>query len=605
MIVGVTTLLVGGVAYLSYQIVRSSTLDNLKQNAFLETKRSAREIDQWIELRASETAAIANAPITQTMDWEAMQPYFQSEYQRLNSFLYYLGIIDSQGQFYNLLKGAQNPSLKDRPHFKQGMAGHSTVLDPIISRVTGKPVIVFAAPIWSGLSQDNTRSPIGVVNAPIGIEKVTEVVQSLAYGDGSYAFALNSKGEVITHPDAKLRSTLEKPKPSLTQAADPGLAGMAQQMVKRHQGIQLVNLNGMQQYVAFLPLEEVNWSVALVIPRANIEQQLHLLDGIAAIIVVLIGTLIAVLVYLHTSEQTQLKRAKSLAEDEVARKTAELQASQLHLVQSEKMSALGGLIAGVAHEINNPVACVIGNITAVEDAMHDLLHVIDLYAQRLPKPDAELADELENVDLAYLRADLPQIIRSMQDGGHRIIEISKSLRTFSRTDADVKHPFNLHDGLDSTLLLLRHRFKANQHRPEIKVISHYGETPLIQCFPGQLNQVFMNILANAIDALDEASQGRSFAEIEQQPNQITIRTAVENDQVKVTIADNGPGMPESVRTKIFDHSFTTKPVGKGTGLGLAIAQQIVVDKHGGAIAVRSTPGQGSEFVLSLPLQSRG
>jgi signal transduction histidine kinase len=279
----------------------------------------------------------------------------------------------------------------------------------------------------------------------------------------------------------------------------------------------------------------------------------------------------------------------------------DLQQAQVQIVQNEKMSALGNLVAGVAHEINNPVGCIVGNIGAAQEYINDLLGVIDLYREKFPQPGSEIEDQLEAIDLEYLREDLPKLIKAMKHGGDRIKAISKSLRTFSRADSDQKQPFNLHDGIDSTLLILRHRLKANEYRPAIEVITEYGNLPLVKCFPGQLNQVFMNILANAIDALDESNQGSSFTEIEAQRNRITILTGVTGEQVKISISDNGNGMPEQVQAKIFDHLFTTKGVGKGTGLGLAIARQIIVEKHGGAIAVNSTLGKGTEFLLTLPI----
>ena len=189
----------------------------------------------------------------------------------------------------------------------------------------------------------------------------------------------------------------------------------------------------------------------------------------------------------------------------------------------------------------------------------------------------------------------------MKDGGDRITSISKSLRTFSRSDSDKKQKFNLHEGIDSTVLILRHRLKANEHHPAIEVVTDYGQIPDIACFPGQLNQVFMNIIANAIDALDESNLGRSFDDIQANPNRITIRTRLEGDRLKIAIADNGKGMSEEVKTKIFDHLFTTKAVGKGTGLGLAIARQIVVETHGGTIEVNSYLGKGTEFAIVLPV----
>jgi signal transduction histidine kinase len=291
---------------------------------------------------------------------------------------------------------------------------------------------------------------------------------------------------------------------------------------------------------------------------------------------------------------------QSLAQ-QVAQTTAELQTSQLQLIQNEKMSALGNLVAGVAHEINNPVGCIVGNVGAVRDSIQDLFSIIDLYQAKFPEPGAEIEEELEAIDLEYLRQDLPKLVRAMQDGGNRIKSISKSLRTFSRADTDAQQSFDIHEGIDSTVLILRHRLKANEHRPEIGVVTQYGDLPLVNCFPGQLNQVFMNILANAIDALEESNQEQSFAEIKAQPNCITITTAVEQNYVTITIADNGTGMPEEIRERIFDQQFTTKQVGKGTGLGLAIAQQIINEKHGGQISVHSTIGKGTEFVIQLPL----
>ncbi|OYD91787.1 serine/threonine protein kinase [Nostoc sp. 'Peltigera membranacea cyanobiont' 213] len=278
-----------------------------------------------------------------------------------------------------------------------------------------------------------------------------------------------------------------------------------------------------------------------------------------------------------------------------------LQNAQLQIVQSEKMSALGNLVAGVAHEINNPVGCITGNVCAVQDSINDLFGLIDLYNDKFPQPGTEIEEELETIDLEYLRDDLPKLIRAMKDGGDRIKSISKSLRTFSRADSDQKQIFNLHEGIDSTILILRHRLKASETRPAIEVVTNYGNLPPVECFPGQLNQVFMNILANAIDALDESNTGRSFEKIKTNPNCITITTSVENDLVKITIADNGQGMNESVKQKIFDHLFTTKGVGKGTGLGLAIARQIVEETHGGKLSFNSVMGQGTEFVIEIPV----
>ncbi|MEG4012425.1 MULTISPECIES: trifunctional serine/threonine-protein kinase/ATP-binding protein/sensor histidine kinase [unclassified Microcoleus] len=280
-----------------------------------------------------------------------------------------------------------------------------------------------------------------------------------------------------------------------------------------------------------------------------------------------------------------------------------LQQMQLQLVQGEKMSALGNLVAGVAHEINNPVGFIAGNLQPAQEYVGDLFHLIDLYQEKFPAPGVEIEAEIEEMDLEYLREDLPKLISSMNEGVDRIRNISTSLRTFSRADSDRPVSFNIHDGLESTLLILKHRLKASELRPAIEVVKEYGNLPLVKCFPGQLNQVFMNVLANAIDALEESNKERSFSEIKVLPNQITVQTVLSEDknQVLIRIKDNGVGMSKEVKENIFNHLFTTKAVGQGTGLGLSIANQIVVEKHGGTLLVNSSLGQGSEFVISIPV----
>ncbi len=307
---------------------------------------------------------------------------------------------------------------------------------------------------------------------------------------------------------------------------------------------------------------------------------------------------IVILNFLCTQAAISLENARLY--QQVQQSLTDLQQAQIQLVQSEKMSALGGLVSGVAHEINNPVGCILGNVGATEDYVNDLLGLLELYGEALPEPGDEIEAALEAVDLDYVRQDLPQLIRAMRDSGDRIKSISHSLRTFSRKDTDHKQPFNLHDGIESTLLILRHRLNGNQHRPEIKVAKAYDWLKPVHCFPGQLNQVFMNILANAIDVFDELAQQSSFAEIKAQKQQITIHIQQVEDWVEIKIADNGSGIPPEILAKIFDHLFTTKAVGKGTGLGLAIARQIVVETHGGKLQVNSQIGQGTEFVISLP-----
>ena len=303
-------------------------------------------------------------------------------------------------------------------------------------------------------------------------------------------------------------------------------------------------------------------------------------------------------------DATDRKRAEELLQEQnqqLEQTLKNLQQTQLQLVQNEKMSALGNLVAGVAHEINNPIGFISGNLSEAQRSLEDVVEHLKLYRSDAPK--SKIADHAEEIDLDYLLEDLPKIINSMQVGCDRISSISTSLRTFSRGDKDYKVLFNIHDGINSAILILKHRLKANEHRPQIEVMAKYGNLPKIECFPGQLNQVFMNLLANAIDALEESNQGRSFSEIATNPNRITICTdLLGKEYIKIKIADNGTGMKEEVKRQIFDHLFTTKGVGKGTGLGLAIAHQIAVEKHGGTIEVSAEPGVGTEFVIVLPVK---
>lgn len=281
----------------------------------------------------------------------------------------------------------------------------------------------------------------------------------------------------------------------------------------------------------------------------------------------------------------------------------ELQQAQVQLIQIEKMATLGQLVAAVAHEINNPVGFINGNLSCAKDYTNDLISLLRLYQDKFPHPGTEIEQESQDIELDYLIEDLPSILSSMKKGVDRLFQLSISLRTFSRLDAHTKVVFNIHDGIESTLLILKHRLKANDKRPAIEVIKNYGELPPIECYPGQLNQVFMNLIANAIDALDELQTKKSNELNKDYLPQIKIDTEIQYDKetVIIRICDNGIGMPSKVKDCIFDNFFTTKPVGKGTGLGLSIARQIVVEKHGGSLNFSSAPEQGTEFVIELPM----
>lgn len=316
----------------------------------------------------------------------------------------------------------------------------------------------------------------------------------------------------------------------------------------------------------------------------------------------LLGSSVAISGYVYVTKLQKINAKLEQTVQNLELALRELQQSQLQLIQSEKMSTLGQLVAGVAHEVNNPVGFVSGNLNYIKDYIQDLTNHLELYQEKFPDPGDEIAEDAEAIDLEYLLEDLPKLLTSMQTGITRIKDISTSLRTFSRGDTTDKVACNIHEGIDSTLLILKHRLKANENRPEIQIIKQYSQLPAVNCYPGQLNQVIMNLIANAIDALDEFNQGRSFTEIEANPNTITVSTKLENKTtVTIRIKDNGLGITEAVKQKIFDHLFTTKPVGKGTGLGLSISRQIIEETHGGKLRCVSTPAEGAEFAIEIPL----
>ncbi|NJN58845.1 MAG: GAF domain-containing sensor histidine kinase [Leptolyngbyaceae cyanobacterium SL_5_9] len=314
----------------------------------------------------------------------------------------------------------------------------------------------------------------------------------------------------------------------------------------------------------------------------------------------------------------------------------DLQKTQTQLIQHEKMSSLGQLVAGVAHEINNPVNFIYGNLIYASQYTQDLLDLIALYRKHYPEAHSEIGDRANLIDLDFLVEDLPRMLTSMQIGADRIRQIVLSLRNFSRLDEASVKLVDIHEGIDSTLLILQYRLKAKTGTTGIKVIKNYGNLPLVECFPSQLNQVFMNILSNAIDALYEfgsvnsanssAQDSTDFGlenygtqksleelaspELSDSPrrNQIIITTSASRDypdgipRAVICIADNGPGMPETVRAEIFHSFFTTKPIGKGTGLGLSISHQIVTERHGGTLRCVSQVGQGTEFWIEIPIR---
>ncbi|WP_088242661.1 ATP-binding protein [Calothrix rhizosoleniae] len=301
----------------------------------------------------------------------------------------------------------------------------------------------------------------------------------------------------------------------------------------------------------------------------------------------------------------ELEEQKQQLEQRVQARTAELsqalenlKQTQLQLVQAEKISLIGQLVAGVAHEVNNPIGFIATNLYHAKNYVEDLVHLVQLYQHHFPQPGASIEKQIEEMDLQHVLEDLPKLVSSMKLGTDSVRGIMQSLRTFSRADGDTKKAVNIHEGLETTLMILQHRLKAKPNRSAIKVIKKYANLPLIKCYSGQLNQVFMNLLANAIDALEDSLMNRDQ---EAKNLQIHVCTSLDQERVIIQIADNGMGIPESKQNEIFQPFFTTKAEGKGTGLGLSICQQIIREQHGGTLECVSSPGEGTEFLITIPL----
>ena len=582
-----TTLAVGAIALASYQVVRQLILQQLREKALLEVQQGINEIDRWLVTRKAEVETIANTPVVGSLDWEVSGPYLKSEVDRLKEY-HHFTFAYSDGSFYTTkVDYAQGQNILDRLWFQRAMAGEVYVSDPLTSRTTGIVQVIVTAPIGE------RSQPHAVLGGAIKIDRLDRVVSRLKQGRNSYAFALNSEGRAIVHPDPKLRGTLEKPAPSLLQISDSNLAAISRRMVSQQQAIELTQLDGNWYYVAYAPLQEANWSVALVIPRENLESQLVALNVLASVLGGLLG--IAILgawrqVRLFEKSQEQVKLLAEQAA-ELNQALAQLKQTQAQLVQSEKMSGLGQMVAGIAHEINNPVNFIHANLPYLTEYVRDYCRLLTLYQASLPAKPAEISDFEQNIDFEFVEEDLPKMLASMKVGTERIRQIILSLRNFSRLDEADKKQVDLHEGIDSTLLLLHHRLKD-----KIQVLKHYGNLPLVECYPSQMNQVFLNLLSNAIDAVSDSPQPEKLIEI----TTGMVETAG-NSLLRISVRDSGPGVPVEIISKIFDPFFTTKPIGKGTGLGLAISYQIVVEVHQGRIWMENPPAGGAEFIIELPV----
>ena len=766
LILGVTILTASISGCISYQSLRRLIINKSERNALLEVRERANKIDRWIGIRKTEIEILANTPPVRSMNWSVAGPSLKSEVNRLQEFQHF-ALIDPDGSYFTTKVGRALINVSDRQHFKKAMSGKVYVSDPTISRTLKKQSIVpISAPVWSNSAKSLDKTapkPIGVMNGAISIDRIAEVVEKLEYGAGTYAFVLNSQGVPIVHPDAGLMGNIDKPAPSLLESADPNLANVAREMVYQKTGILLTQINDARVYVAYLPLEQAEWSIALVIPRDNLEKELLPLNILAAAATVLATTAIFAAISvlklsarqgIHTRTEALLHRLtgriraclhpdrilqttveelgtllkldraifgwydprqdtvefcweycrkglpghlgifgaegpsgdlaarlhrcetivlkKTVAPDSPASQEphleltnsryaavpvltqtnrlgylfasanrrfanpdevevleaiadslaiaisqsqlhgqiqeelelleevlAKLRRTEEHLLQSEKMTIVGQLAAGIAQEINNPINFIYGSLIHVNDYIKDLLEIIRLYTKHYPEPVPEITKQIENFDLDFISKDLPQILNSLKIGTDRIRQIVLALRNFSLPDEANKERSNLNEIIDNILLLLAHRLDR-----KILVVKDYNNLPSILCYPGQLSQVFANILSNAIDAVNT---------IENSDKVITIKTDIVEHSpgrfIAVSIAHNGARIPPEIQHRIFDPFCHTKSFKSLTGLGLSVCYKIIVELHGGRLSVQSPvqsqiesqTGGGAEFIVKLPI----
>lgn len=552
LIIASTTLVVSIAAYFSYQTVRNIALENLKRNAMFEVQGGVDDVDTWLATLEAKVDILANTAPVRSLDLSIARPYLVAENQRIGVFVS-MAIAQPDGWRYI----HTNPTFKptnnaDRQWFKKAMSGQISVDDPVIARTTGKPIITIAAPIRD--RAESVNPPIGILFCAVPIQRVAQAINQLKYGKNSYAFALNSKGQVIVHPDQTLMSAVEKPGPSLLNSSDQDLATISLQMVNKNQGISLAKIDGKDYYVSFSPLQEANWSVALVIPRENIESQLRPLDLIGIVVLGLAGTLIGVLWYVQSFEQTQLKKAKEAAD--VSKESA-----------NAANQAKSDFLANMSHELRTPLNGILGYAQILERSKvlpdkerHgvQIIHQCGTHLLTLINDILDLSKiEARKLELAPKAIHFPSFMQG-------VVEICR-VRSDQKGIDFIYHPeSNLPQGIE-----------ADEKR---------------------LRQVLLNLLGNAIKFTDSGS-----VTLKVEINEASLDIPI--PRIKFQIEDTGVGISPNEVNKLFqafEQVGEQKRQSEGTGLGLAISQRIV-ELMGGKIQVESEIGVGSNFYFELAM----
>ncbi|MEH2395494.1 MAG: ATP-binding protein [Nostoc sp.] len=546
-ILGGTTLVVSISAYFSYQAARNLMLKDLRQSAFVEVQRGVTKIDQWLYVRQVEVETLANTSTVRSLNWSVANTYLKAEVKRINEFFLFQ-IANPDGSYSNTQVGRSNKNIQDRDYFKKAIAGKRNISDPFISRSTGIPLIAISTPIWSNSASSN--SPIGAFQGNVRVDHIAEVVNSLHYDTNSYAFALNSQGQAIVHPNSALMSTVEKPAPSLLKMRDRNLNAIAQRMVNKQHGIELMEIDGTKKYVAYLPLQAANWSVALVIPRQNIESRLQFLDLIALIVGGLTVTMITVLWQVQAFEQAELKKSKAASD------TANHAKSEF--------------LANMSHELRTPLNGILG------------------CAQILLRSPALPNQEQYHVNI-------------IEQCGSHLLTLINDILDLSKIEAkklelyphDVHFPSFLQGIVEICHIRTKEKGILFVYEPAINLPTG------VHVDVKRLRQVLLNLLGNAIKFTDEGQVTFNIEVIDQPPNDgQTVK-----HRLRCTVEDTGIGITPTELSKIFlpfEQVGEKKRQAEGTGLGLAITQQLV-QMMGSDIHVKSQIGQGSSFWFELEI----
>lgn len=614
----------------------------------LQAQRLADRVTQWDRMNTLLVQNLSREPGLSQLTPQQLRPLLQSTHHTYQEQVWSIGAANQEGRLIALSEQERIKPIdfSDRKWFQGAMQGQPITRETLITRRTGEPAVIFSAPIYA--ETGDRFHPQGVIRMGMVLTELSNVIGVTHIGKTGFAFLVDEQGQLLAHPNRQLLQNklqdfssyppvqqLLKGKEGLLKFEDSDRIHWLSISVKLANGWGVVlmqqtsEVSAPQNYyhrsaitlsiLTLIVVGSITWHFSRWVtqPLTDLTEAVwNLSKGQWTQRVYLsqedeLGTLAKAFNRMAAQLQLTFKAlegAKKDLEFKVVERTQqlnttleELKHTQAQMVQSEKMSSLGQMVAGVAHEINNPVSFIHGNLTHAQTYTKDLLSLVQLYQEHYPQPPEAIQQEIEVIELDFLSEDFPKTLQSMQVGTVRIREIVKSLRNFSRLDESEVKAVDVHEGIDSTLMILQNRLKCCQSCAAIEVTKNYQELPLINCYPGQLNQVFMNLLSNAIDVLDERQHQLDRKTLKDHPSRIAIKTEALGDAwVAIRIHDNGSGIPQSVQPRLFDPFFTTKPIGKGTGLGLSISYQIITQRHGGRLWFQSSPEQGTEFVVEIP-----